>query len=251
MRHSKWEERLRRFLFLLLVILAFASVAFALRPLIFRVEKTKEIQRETQKFYAAAEQTQEQLVEQEEIPYERLLTAFQRHNQWLYDVKQANLTGPEAYAESLFDLTDYGLPDQTFGVINIPKLELEMPLFLGASEEHMASGAAVLSQTSVPVGGENTNAVIAGHRGYGGYDYFRYIDGLEVGDEIHITNLWETLTYKVSEIRIIDPNDIDAILIQPGREMVTLMTCHPYASGGKYRYLVYCDRADGQNTTIK
>ena len=47
-----------------------------------------------------------------------------------------------------------------------------------------------------------------------------------------MTNLWETLTYRVCEIRIIDPSDVDEILIQPGRELLTLLTCHPYASGG-------------------
>ena len=241
MKLSKLIKNLRLMAFLGLIVLAFASAAIALRPLVFRAEKTREIQRETKQFYETVEQTS-QAQEQEEIPYEQLLTAFQRHNEWLYAGKQGNLTGPEAYAESLFDLTDYGLPDQTFGVINIPALELEMPLYLGANEENMSAGAAVLSQTSIPIGGENTNSVVAGHCGYGGYDYFRHLDSLEVGDEIYITNLWETLTYKVSEIRIIDPSDIEAIRIQPERDLVTLMTCHPYASGGRYRYLVYCER---------
>jgi sortase A len=98
-----------------------------------------------------------------------------------------------------------------------------------------------LSQTSIPLGGENTNSVIAGHRGWGGASYFRYITKLEVGDEVIITNLWETLTYEVVEIQIIMPNEVEKILIQPGRELVTLMTCHPYASGGRQRYLVICE----------
>ena len=59
-----------------------------------------------------------------------------------------------------------------------------------------------------------------------------------------MTNLWETLTYRVSEIRIIDPSDVDEILIQPGRELLTLLTCHPYASGGRQRYVVYCERSE-------
>ena len=84
--------------------------------------------------------------------------------------------------------------------------------------------------------------MIAGHRGYGGYDYFRHIDKLEPGDEVIITNLWDTLTYRVTDIKIVSPDDVNAILIQPGKDMITLLTCHPYASGGKYRYLVYCER---------
>ena len=63
----------------------------------------------------------------------------------------------------------------------------------------------------------------------------------EVGDEVIITNLWDTTTYEVVEIKIIMPNEVEKILIQPGRELVTLMTCHPYASGGRQRYLVICE----------
>ena len=114
----------------------------------------------------------------------------------------------------------------------------------------MAAGAAHLSQTSLPIGGNNTNCVIAGHRGWRGASYFRYVTDLQPGDKVYITNLWETLAYTVTETKIIKPNEIEKILIQPGRDMVTLLTCHPYASGGKQRYVVYCERyveeSDGQ-----
>ena len=80
--------------------------------------------------------------------------------------------------------------------------------------------------------------------------YFRYIDKLKVGDAVYITNLWEQLTYRVSEIRIIDPHDVEEILIQPGRELLTLLTCHPYASGGRQRYVVYCERVESSPVSI-
>ena len=56
-----------------------------------------------------------------------------------------------------------------------------------------------------------------------------------------MTNLCETLADTVSEIKVIEPNESDEILIQPGRDLVTLLTCHPYGSGGRYRYIVYCE----------
>ena len=117
-----------------------------------------------------------------------------------------------------------------------------MPIFLGATDKHMAEGAAHMSQTSLPIGGENTNCVIAGHRGYGGASYFRYIEKMQVGDSVTITNLWETLEYRVIQIKIIYPYQVEEILIQEGRELLTLLTCHPYASGGKQRFLVICER---------
>ena len=61
---------------------------------------------------------------------------------------------------------------------------------------------------------------------------------------VYIKNIWEELTYKVTAIRIVYPDDIDAILIQPEKDMVTLLTCHPPNTGGRYRYLVYCERTE-------
>ena len=178
----------------------------------------------------------------EPVLYPELLNAMQSYNQQIWEEKQAGLCDPWSYEQPSFTLGDYGLEDEVFGVITIPRLQLEMPIYLGATYKHMADGAAHLSQTSLPIGGENTNCVIAGHRGWGGASYFRYITELEAGDEVIITNLWGELRYTVTETKIIDPNDVEEILIQQDRELLTLLTCHPYASGGKYRYVVYCER---------
>ena len=177
-----------------------------------------------------------------EQPYASLREAMEVYNRTIWEEKQEGLCDPWSYEQPSFKLGDYGLEDEVFGVISIPKLELEMPIYLGATYRHMADGAAHLSQTSLPIGGENTNCVIAGHRGWGGASYFRYITELEAGDEVIITNLWGELRYTVVETKIIDPNDVKEILIQQDRELLTLLTCHPYASGGKYRYVVYCER---------
>lgn len=179
---------------------------------------------------------------EEPRPYPGLWESMTAYNQQIYTDGQSTLSEAGAYQAALFAMTDYGLPDETFGVISIPKLNPEMPLYLGATDKNMAKGAAVLSGTSLPIGGSNTNAVIAGHRGWGGAAYFRYITELSVGDEVVITNLWERLRYRVVGTKIIEPHETENILIQPGRDMVTLLTCHPYASGGKQRYLVYCQR---------
>ena len=176
--------------------------------------------------------------------YPELWADMVRYNETIYTQGQTGLSCAYDYQKPSFHLKDYGIADEVFGVISIPAMELEMPIFLGATEQHMAEGAAHLSQTSLPIGGDNTNCVIAGHRGYNGASYFRYIDKLKVGDLVSVTNLWERLTYRVCEIKIIDPHDVTEILIQPGRELLTLLTCHPYASGGRQRYVVYCERVE-------
>ena len=178
-------------------------------------------------------------------PYADLYNAMLDYNRRIYDSGQAGLCDAWSYQVASFNLQAYGIEDEAIGVISIPKMDVELPIYLGASSENMAKGAVHLSQTSLPIGGTDTNCVIAAHRGWYGAPYFRYIDVLEEGDEVYVTNLWETLTYKVAEIRVINPDDVGQILIQPGRDLLTLLTCHPYASGGLYRYVVYCERKEG------
>lgn len=182
---------------------------------------------------------------EETVPreYEELWNAMVSYNEQIWTEKQVGLCDPWSYEQPSFTLGEYGLEDEAFGVIRIPKLDLELPIYLGATAQHMNDGAAHLSQTSLPIGGINTNSTICGHRGWGGASYFRYITDLEPGDEVIITNLWETLAYEVVGTEIIQPNDVEKILVQEGKDMLTLLTCHPYASGGRQRYLVFCERA--------
>lgn len=180
-------------------------------------------------------------------PYPELLEMLEAYNRELYEDDQSKLSSLAATEQPGVLFSVSGQTGDVFGVLSIPKLEMEMPLYLGATEAHMAEGAAQLGQTSIPIGGENTNAVIAGHRGYNGAPYFRYVPELQVGDSVDITNLWGTLHYSVVETKIIQPNDIDAIKIQSGRDLITLLTCHPYASGGKQRFLVICERMEEAN----
>lgn len=182
------------------------------------------------------------LPEETPRPYGNLYEAMAEYNERIYAEEQKGLSDPGAYEAAGIDLPAYGFEDGVAAVLSIPAIELEMPVYLGASYDNMAAGAAVLGQTSLPIGGDNTNCVIAGHRGWNGAAYFLNIDKLQEGDEIQLINLWETMNYTVTEIRIIEPTDIKQVLIQEDRELLTLMSCHPYASGGKYRYLVFCER---------
>ena len=177
------------------------------------------------------------------LPLAELRIAMEHYNIDIWEKQQAGLSSPQAYTTPSFVLGEYGLNSEIFGAIIIPRIDVYMPLYLGATREHLAAGAAHLSQTSLPIGGINTNCVISGHRGWKGASYFKYITNLQVGDKVIIYNPWETLEYTVCEIRIISPGNINSILIQDGRDLLTLLTCHPYASGGKQRYLVYCERS--------
>ena len=174
--------------------------------------------------------------------YPELWQQMRAYNKDIFRNGQEGLADEAAYEKPSFILADYGLESEVFAVLSIPKLNLEMPLYLGATRQHMADGAAHMSETSLPIGGKNTNCVIAGHRGWNGAAYFLYVPTLEKGDIVTITNLWETLIYEVVDWKIITPYDVESIHIQPNRDLITLLTCHPPATGGRERYLVFCER---------
>lgn len=182
---------------------------------------------------------------------QKLLEEIQSYNDRIRAEGQQGIKDPFAYEQESFDLSQWGIAEKMFGYVRIPKMDLELPLYLGASEENMRLGAAHLSQTSIPIGGSGTNAVIAAHRGMSGAMMFREIEKLESGDRVYIRNPWQELEYQVVETKIVDPDDVEQIMIQEGRDMVTLLTCHPYPKN-TYRYLVYCERvADGTSPAYK
>ena len=175
---------------------------------------------------------------------EELRRAMEEYNARIFAEGQSGMTDPWVYEQSGVELADYGVEDDVAAVIEIPSMSVELPVYLGATEDNMTKGAVHLGETSMPTGGENTNCVIAAHRGYRGIPMFQYIEDVQVGDPVILTNLWETLVYRVSEIKVIDPSDIREILIRPGEDMVTLFTCHPYTHNYQ-RYIVLCTRDPG------
>lgn len=159
---------------------------------------------------------------------------------------QSGLDSVDSYEAPGLNLQDYGLgADDPVGYVQIPAMDVTLPLYLGASRAHMNDGGAVLGQTSMPIGGISTNCVIAAHRGWNGRAMFRDVELLQEGDLVYLTNLWETLTYQVTGISIIWPDEVEAVAIQPSQDMVTLLTCHPYTAN-TYRYLVYCQRVEDE-----
>ena len=135
---------------------------------------------------------------------------------------------------------DFGYSENLIGTLEIPRMEIELGLYLGADGENMAKGAAVFGMTSLPLGGDSENTAIAGHRGWRGSPMFRDIQLLQMDDPIYITTPWDTLTYRVCEIRIVTPEDNSWCRIQPGRTLISLMTCHPYGQNYQ-RYIVFAE----------
>lgn len=195
-----------------------------------------------------ADQEIEAFKKEKKIPKEKdpFYQEALQYNQKIYKEGQKNLKDVWSYRTSPIELKD---GKSNFGYISIKKMNVKLPLYLGATLQNMRKGAATMGETSLPIGTKNSNCVIAAHRGYQGIPYFREIEKLKVGDKVIIQNPWEKLTYKVDQIKIIKPDDSDQIRIQKGKDMVTFLTCHPYRSHGKFRYVVYCVRDKGQKVS--
>lgn len=173
---------------------------------------------------------------------EQLHRVLEEYNQEISAHGQSGLGDPSSYETPVMDLKDYGLSENVIGTIWIPRMDVRLPIYLGANSANMARGAGLLGQTSMPLGSPDSNVVIAAHRGYKGIPMFRNIQSLQRGDKIQITTPWETLIYRVCDLKIISPEDTDEILIQEGRDLVTLLTCHPYTKNYQ-RYLVAAERS--------
>lgn len=121
--------------------------------------------------------------------------------------------------------------DDIMCTIEIPKINVDLPVYHDSTnrEEKLKNGCVHLANTSLPIGGASTHAVISAHSGYPEQVFFDELDKLEIGDTFTINVLNKTLTYKVCEINIVDPDDSSKLEIENGKDYVTLVTCYPYS----------------------
>lgn len=118
--------------------------------------------------------------------------------------------------------------DGLMGSIEIPKLNLTLAIYHGLSTEVLEKGIGHVEGTSLPIGGESTHAVLAGHRGLPSAKLFTDLDQMELGDIFLIHVLDRTLAYKVDQIKTVLPSESDELSIIEGEDHVTLVTCTPY-----------------------
>jgi sortase A len=118
--------------------------------------------------------------------------------------------------------------DYVMGYIEIPKIDLRLPIYHGVGTEALEKGAGHIEGTSLPIGGPGTHAVLSGHRGLPGRKLFTDLDLIKEGDQFYLQVLNETLAYEVDQILTVLPHESKALDIVPGEDLVTLVTCTPY-----------------------
>lgn len=139
----------------------------------------------------------------------------------------------------LLDISGLGI----MGYVEIPSIQVNLPIYHGAEESVLQIAIGHLDWTSLPTGGESTHCVISGHRGLPSARLFTDLDELTIGDHFMLHVLDETLTYEVDQILIVEPQETDSLLIQEGKDLCTLVTCTPYGINS-HRLLVRGHRTD-------
>ena len=114
------------------------------------------------------------------------------------------------------------------GILEIPCIDVELPIYHGVGEEVLQKGVGHISQTAFPVGGAGNHTVLSTHRGLPDAKLFSDLDEVEPGDTFYIRILGDNLAYEVDQVEVVDPGDVSLLAPEEGEDYVTLLTCTPY-----------------------
>ena len=158
--------------------------------------------------------------------YDEIWSAAWEYNRSLIDRPNDYLLSEEQKVqyEALLDIGQNGI----MGYIEIPKIDVTLPVYHGTEESVLQVAIGHLEWTSLPVGGESSHCVVSGHRGLPSAKLFTDLDKMEVGDTFLLRVLDEVLTYEVDQILIVEPQETKALMIEEGKDLCTLVTCTPY-----------------------
>ena len=158
--------------------------------------------------------------------YERILDEARRYNAQIAEKGIDWRFSDEKRAVYERTLNPFG--NGMMGYIRIPKIGVELPIFHGTKGMTMETAVGHMEQSSLPIGGAGSHCMLAGHRGLMSVMIFTHLDELQEGDTFTLRVLNETMTYEVDQIRAVLPNDLSNLIIVPGQDLCTLITCTPY-----------------------
>ena len=175
---------------------------------------------------------------------ERELEKARAYNNGLSEVAFPDPFGHGGSLETAGDYEEILNVDRgMMGVLEIPCIEVELPIYHGIAEEVLQKGVGHISQTAFPVGGEGNHTVLSTHRGLPDARLFTDLDELEPGDAFYIRVLGNNLAYEVDQVEVVDPGDVSLLKPEEGKDYVTLLTCTPYGINS-HRLLVRGSRVN-------
>lgn len=171
--------------------------------------------------------------------------AVKRYNKSLFEnaVVLTDPFDPDAYPITDGEYTELLAFDEVMAYIEIPAIDVYLPIYHGTKEETLLIGVGHLENTSLPTGGETTHAVLSAHCGLPSARLFTDLNLLREGNIFRIQVLDETLTYQVFDIEIVEPDDTSSLFIRENEDIVTLITCTPYGKN-THRLLVHGRRIE-------
>lgn len=173
--------------------------------------------------------------------YEKILDAAKAYNKEIAQsgIKWTLTEEEKEVYESQLNIDETG----NMGYIDIPKINITLPIYHGTSETVLQTSIGHLEGTSLPVGGEGSHCVLSGHRGLPSAKLFSDLDKVVEGDTFSLTIMNETFTYEVDQIRIVEPTDLSELRMEDSKDYCTLVTCTPYGIN-THRLLVRGHRVD-------
>ena len=170
--------------------------------------------------------------ETEERDYSKEWDQARAYNEALYEKNDPYAFARAEFAEepdevylSCLDIMGDGM----MGYLEIPTIDIKLPIYHTTDESVLEDSVGHLEGSSLPVGGENTHAVLSAHRGLPNTKLFTALDSVKVGDTFYMYILDEVLAYEVDQILVVEPAETSELLIQEGQDYVTLFTCTPFA----------------------
>ncbi len=186
---------------------------------------------------AKMEQEELDAYRQEAVEYNEKLAGSNAVLTDAFTQNDAEGQGGDPEYDGILDMEESGV----MGAIEIPDINVYLPIYHGTSSDVLNIGVGHLKGSSFPVGGESTHSVLTGHRGLPTAELFTNLDQVEKGDIFYIHILKETLAYRVYSIETVLPEQVDSLGIQEGRDLVTLVTCTPYGINS-HRLLIHAER---------
>lgn len=117
--------------------------------------------------------------------------------------------------------------EEMIGTVDIPKINQKLPIYAGTSEDILQKGVGHLEGTSLPIGGNSSHTVLTAHSGLPEATLFTHLNQLEIGDKFYIENIEGIIAYQVDQIKVIEPSNFEDLMISPGHDYATLLTCTP------------------------
>lgn len=180
--------------------------------------------------------------------YEPMLLAAERYNEEL--LKKEDRFRPTDEELSIYNELLNPVGNGIMAYVTIPKIDVRLPVYHGTDESVLQTAIGHIPGSSLPVGGMNTHSVVSGHRGLPSAKLFTRLDELSEGDGFILTALNRELYYRVDQIKVVLPSEIENIQIVDGKDYCTLITCTPYGINS-HRMLVRGHRVDSIDAIIK